>query len=151
MINVDCKEFREKLFLYPEVDDDFYNHLKTCSYCREEFYNLLRIEEKMKIPILQEEIDFEWERIQKNIYRKITFEKLKYIIFISILTFLGSFLSYIFFIFIYFKLNLYLIFHGISIILKEISYSFLPIVITCIVLIAVKNELSTNIYKNEHK
>lgn len=41
---MNCEEFREKMFLYPEVAEDFFLHLQSCEECKKEFDKFLQIE-----------------------------------------------------------------------------------------------------------
>lgn len=150
MSRLNCKDFREKLFLYPEVDEEFYNHLSTCPLCKEEFENWIKIEERFRVPVFQEEIDLEWIKISKEIDRKITLERYKRAMFIVILTFIGSFLSLISFIFISHILNLPLILWGISILFKEVSKFLSSIAIMGIIFLAMKNEFDNAKLENGH-
>lgn len=93
---MDCKEFKEKLFLYPEVENDFFLHLNECEECKKEFEFFLSIEENLKEDDLKEKISEEWFRIYKEVDRKLKFEALKRKIAIFVLGLLEVVLSILF-------------------------------------------------------
>ncbi|MCX7942620.1 MAG: hypothetical protein N2516_05950 [Dictyoglomaceae bacterium] len=140
MNELDCKDFKEKMFLYPEVDKEFYKHFEACAPCKNSFEEWIKIEEMLKSPMLKREIELEWKIISKNIERRINLERYKKVIFIGVLTLIGILTSFIFFIFLFRYLNLSLILWGISIILKRIFNLLSYFTILWILLLAVKDE-----------
>jgi len=90
---MNCEEFREKMFLYPEVDEDFFLHLQSCEECKKEFDKFLQIEKIIKDKIYKEEIRKEWERISYDILKRLRLEVIKR----KILTIFLIFLELIFF------------------------------------------------------
>lgn len=74
---MNCEEFKEKLFLYPEVDDDFFLHLSECERCKREFEFFLGVEERLKEDPLEEEISEEWYSVYKEVYKNLRFESVK--------------------------------------------------------------------------
>lgn len=141
MNKLDCKEFRERIFIYPEIDYDFYIHLTKCPSCKDYFEEWMKIEETLRNPILEKEIDLEWESISKNIERRINWEKYQKIFLISILSLIGVLFSFLIFVFIFRFLNISLILWGISLILKRISNLLSYFAIFLILFLAIKNEL----------
>lgn len=83
-----CKDFREKMFLYPEVDEDFYLHLRECDECKKEFEEFLKIEERLKKKIFEEEISREWGRVYSRVYNRLKYENVKRKVLIFLLLFL---------------------------------------------------------------
>lgn len=144
MNRLECKDFKEKIFLYPEVDENFYRHLEECSSCRKIFEDWISIEEMLKIPVLEKEISQEWRIISKDIEKRINLENYKRILLIFILTFLGTLLTFIFFIFLFRYLNITLILWAVSLIIKEVFNLFSYFAILGIIFLAVKNELDFN-------
>lgn len=144
MNRLECKDFKEKIFLYPEVDENFYRHLEECSSCRKIFEDWISIEEMLKIPVLEKEISQEWRIISKDIEKRINLENYKRILLVFILTFWGTLLTFIFFIFLFRYLNITLILWAVSLIIKEVFNLFSYFAIFGIIFLAVKNELDFN-------
>ncbi len=144
MNRLDCKDFKEKIFLYPEIDENFFRHLEECSSCRKIFEDWIRMEEMLKIPVLEKEINQEWRIISKDIEKRINLEKYKRILLIFILIFFGALLTFIFFIFLFRYLNISLILWAVSLIIKEVFNLFSYFAILGIIFLAVKNELNFN-------
>lgn len=85
---MNCEEFKEKMFLYPEVESDFFLHLDECEKCKKEFEFFLSIEERLKEDPLKEEISKEWYSVYKEVYKKLRFESVKRKAIIFVLGFL---------------------------------------------------------------
>ncbi len=85
---MNCKDFREKMFLYSEVDEDFYLHLRECDDCRREFEEFLKVEERLEKKIFEEEINREWVRVYRSVYNRLGYENIKRKAFIFLLLFL---------------------------------------------------------------
>ncbi len=141
MNRLDCKDFKEKIFLYPDIDESLYKHLEECPSCRKVFEDWIKIEEILKIPVLEKEINQEWKIISKDIEKRINLERYKGILLILILTFTGTLSTFIFYRFLFTSLNIPLILWAFGIIIKRISNLFYPFFILGIIFLAVKNEL----------
>jgi hypothetical protein len=98
---MNCEEFREKMFLYPEVDEDFFLHLQSCEECKKEFDKFLQIEKIIKDKIYEEEIRKEWERISFDIFKRLRLEVIKRKILTIFLIFLELIFSFLFIFVVY--------------------------------------------------
>ncbi|ACK41407.1 MULTISPECIES: hypothetical protein [Dictyoglomus] len=98
---MNCKEFREKMFLHEEIGEDFFLHLEECNECRREFEDFLRIEEKLKERVFEEESGKEWSRVYKSVYNRLMYEKIKRRVFIFLLVSLEIILLSLIFFFVY--------------------------------------------------
>lgn len=98
---MNCEEFREKMFLYPEVDEDFFLHLQSCEECKKEFDKFLQIEKIIKDKIYKEEIRKEWERISFDILKRLRLEVIKRKILTIFLIFLELIFSFLFIFVVY--------------------------------------------------
>uniref|UniRef100_A0A7C3PPP9 Zf-HC2 domain-containing protein n=1 Tax=Dictyoglomus thermophilum TaxID=14 RepID=A0A7C3PPP9_DICTH len=90
---MNCQDFREKMFLYPEVDEEFFTHLRNCDECRREFEEFLEIEKKLKEKVNEEdEIVREWDRVYIKVINTLRYEKIKRQVYIFILLLLEVFI-----------------------------------------------------------
>ncbi|HOP95177.1 MAG TPA: hypothetical protein PL130_05365 [Dictyoglomaceae bacterium] len=111
---MNCKEFREKMFMYPDVEEEFFLHLNECEECKKEFsFYLNNVENKLSEKVLEKEINKEWKDVHGEVLRKLEFEKRKRNILlfglISLEVILASWLSYIFIKFIFSDFSLFLL------------------------------------------
>jgi hypothetical protein len=128
------EEFREKMFLYPEVDEDFFLHLQSCEECKKEFDKFLQIEKIIKDKIYKEEIRKEWERISFDIFKRLRLELIKRKILTIFLIFLELIFSFLFIFVVYRFLKVFsfdfsfisLVFKGCLALISQLnSYLFL--------------------------
>jgi hypothetical protein len=131
---MNCEEFREKMFLYPEVDEDFFLHLQSCEECKKEFDKFLQIEKIIKDKIYKEEIRKEWERISYDILKRLRLELIKRKILTIFLIFLELIFSFLFIFVVYRFLKVFsfdfsfisLVFKGFLALISQLnSYLFL--------------------------
>jgi hypothetical protein len=131
---MNCEEFREKMFLYPEVDEDFFLHLQSCEECKKEFDKFLQIEKIIKDKIYKEEIRKEWERISYDIFKRLRLEVIKRKILTIFLIFLELIFSFLFIFVVYRFLKVFsfdfsfisLVFKGFLALISQLnSYLFL--------------------------
>jgi hypothetical protein len=131
---MNCEEFREKMFLYPEVDEDFFLHLQSCEECKKEFDKFLQIEKIIKDKIYEEEIRKEWERISFDIFKRLRLEVIKRKILTIFLIFLELIFSFLFIFVVYIFLKVFsfdfsfisLVFKGFLALISQLnSYLFL--------------------------
>jgi hypothetical protein len=131
---MNCEEFREKMFLYPEVDEDFFLHLQSCEECKKEFDKFLQIEKIIKDKIYKEEIRKEWERISYDILKRLRLEVIKRKILTIFLIFLELIFSFLFIFVVYRFLKVFsfdfsfisLVFKGFLALISQLnSYLFL--------------------------
>jgi len=131
---MNCEEFREKMFLYPEVDEDFFLHLQSCEECKKEFDKFLQIEKIIKDKIYKEEIRKEWERISFDILKRLRLELIKRKILTIFLIFLELIFSFLFIFVVYRFLKVFsfdfsfisLVFKGFLALISQLnSYLFL--------------------------
>jgi hypothetical protein len=131
---MNCEEFREKMFLYPEVDEDFFLHLQSCEECKKEFDKFLQIEKIIKDKIYEEEIRKEWERISFDIFKRLRLEVIKRKILTIFLIFLELIFSFLFIFVVYRFLKVFsfdfsfisLVFKGFLALISQLnSYLFL--------------------------
>jgi len=127
---MNCEEFREKMFLYPEVDEDFFLHLQSCEECKKEFDKFLQIEKIIKDKICKEEIRKEWERISFDILKRLRLELIKRKILIIFLIFLELIFSFLFIFVVYRFLKVFsfdfsfisLVFKGFLALISQLNY-----------------------------
>jgi hypothetical protein len=127
---MNCEEFREKMFLYPEVDEDFFLHLQSCEECKKEFDKFLQIEKIIKDKIYKEEIRKEWERISFDILKRLRLELIKRKILIIFLIFLELIFSFLFIFVVYRFLKVFsfdfsfisLVFKGFLALISQLNY-----------------------------
>ncbi len=131
---MNCEEFREKMFLYPEVDEDFFLHLQSCEECKKEFDKFLQMEKIIKDKIYKEEIRKEWERISYDILKRLRLEVIKRKILTIFLIFLELIFSFLFIFVVYRFLKVFsfdfsfisLVFKGFLALISQLnSYLFL--------------------------
>ncbi|HOJ92895.1 MAG TPA: hypothetical protein PKW23_04500 [Dictyoglomaceae bacterium] len=111
---MNCKEFRDKMFMYPEVEEEFFLHLNECEECKKEFsFYLNNIENRLSEKVLERESHKEWKDLYGEVLRKLESEKRKRNILlfglISLEVILASWLSYIFIKFIFSDFSLFLL------------------------------------------
>lgn len=74
---MNCEEFKEKMFLYPEVEGDFLTHLEECESCKNDFEYFLSIEKRLREDPLRDNIEKEWDEVYREVYSKLRFENIK--------------------------------------------------------------------------
>jgi len=122
------------MFLYPEVDEDFFLHLQSCEECKKEFDKFLQMEKIIKDKIYKEEIRKEWERISYDILKRLRLEVIKRKILTIFLIFLELIFSFLFIFVVYRFLKVFsfdfsfisLVFKGFLALISQLnSYLFL--------------------------
>lgn len=74
---MNCEEFKEKMFLYPEVEGDFLLHLEECESCKNDFEYFLSIEKRLREDPLRDNIEKEWDEVYREVYSKLRLENIK--------------------------------------------------------------------------
>ncbi len=147
---MECKDFLEKVCLYPEVEEDFYQHLKVCSVCYKRWEEWLNIESFLLKPYLPVEIKKGWQRVSTLVYERIQQESRRKTALVVVLSLTGSILSTYFIIYLLGmtfinnqeKVALPLIFHGLKTIWTQISYPFHVGGVILLVILSIYSELN---------
>ncbi len=127
---MNCEEFREKMFLYPDVDGDFFLHLQSCEECKKEFDKFLQVEKIISEKVYEAGIREEWERVSLDILKRLRLEAVKRKILIIFLIFLELIFFFLFIFVIYrflkvFSFNfsfIYLIFKGLLVLISQMNF-----------------------------
>lgn len=147
---MDCREFLEKRFQYPEIGQDFFEHLKICPNCQKEWEEWRRVENLLSQNYMAKEIEFGWKMVSLQVNEKLQIAFRRKMGLVALLTLGASLISTYtisFFLFRYLineqgKVALPLIFYGLKTLWIQISYPFYILGVILLLLLSMYQELN---------